>query len=288
MRVRSIREFFRSVVLLAHHPLAIASLPRGRQEVNRALFQPITKDYATSKPSYELTHGFRIYLNPSDCYISRAIWAEGAYEMDETSLFESLMPDARVVVDVGANIGWYTLLGASALGNRGLVLAFEPEPANFSYLAKSVKANHFDNVRLYDCALSNLEGEVKLYLPRDVINPGDHSINCPPKDSKFVTLRALTLDKLAEEMQIRQIDVLKLDVQGAEPLVLKGGEKLLRGCMIRHIIVGWTPQVWKGEETLLKEILNSYGILPIGKHQVAISDPRTLASITNLHLRLRS
>ena len=107
-----------------------------------------------------------------DALDSLNLFACGVYEPLETRIFKRLINRNDVVFDVGANIGYYTLIATKLVGEKGRVFAFEPEPTNFSLLEKNVKLNGYKNVVLMQKAVLNKTGKTKLYLHRTA---GGHS-----------------------------------------------------------------------------------------------------------------
>ena len=97
---------------------------------------------------YIVVDGLTMYLNPRDRVITPSMLAYGTWEPVETSLLLDNLRPGDTVIDVGANVGYYTLLAARKVGPRGKVVAFEPDPESFSFLKRNVKANGFTNVVL--------------------------------------------------------------------------------------------------------------------------------------------
>ena len=172
-------------------------------------------------------HGLKMYLDPRDRVITTKIIAEGIWEADQTDLFLRIVKPGDVVVDAGANVGYYTLLASRLVGDEGKVYAFEPEPECFALLQKNVRLNGLTNVVLEQKALSNRKGVIKLYIAE--LNQGDHRIYQPEGESRpSVEIEAVRLDEYFKGRG-RRIDVLKMDTQGAEGLILEGLTGLLEG-----------------------------------------------------------
>jgi FkbM family methyltransferase len=148
-------------------------------------------------------------------------------EAVQDELARTLAPGA-VVYDVGANVGFLTLIAARLVGPAGHVYAFEPIPANAAAIERNVALNGLANVTVLELALSNHEGEAVLHIPD--VNQGaaladvDHGFD--PADE--ITVRIAALDALRLQEQLRDPDVVKLDVEGAELLVLDGMRATLR------------------------------------------------------------
>lgn len=163
-------------------------------------------------------HGYQLVVNREDHIMGSAL-LRGRYEPHGTKLFlESLSP-GMTVVDCGANIGIYTCLASGAVGPAGKVYAFEPEPRNFACLTETIRLNRLENVQAERLALSDRNGETSLFLSD--INMGDHRLGASDETRPSVRVSTRTLDSYWNLM-VPQVDVIKMDVQGAEGLVLKG------------------------------------------------------------------
>jgi FkbM family methyltransferase len=154
-----------------------------------------------------------------DAYISEELIAYGHWEPFETELVLRLLPAGGVLVDCGANIGWYSLV-AAATGHS--VIAIEPEPGNLAVLDRNIERNGLaDRVEVHACALAGHEGVGELELSAD--NQGDHRVSAAPgRDT--VEIKLDRLDRIVGE---RRVDVIKVDTQGSEVGVLRGSSRLL-------------------------------------------------------------
>ncbi len=144
----------------------------------------------------------------------------GSYEIGKRRVFEQAVFPGAVVYDIGANVGFYTLLAAVMTGKEGEVIAFEPSPRNVSYIRRHVQLNHLENVRVIEAAVSNSMGEAYFDFGASIAT--GHLAN-------FGTLkvRVVSLDALLDEAQLPPPDFLKVDVEGAEFDVLRGAQLLL-------------------------------------------------------------
>jgi FkbM family methyltransferase len=227
-------------------------------------------------------------LNPEDRNgISPTIGVVGLYEPEETELLRKIIRKGAVVVDVGANIGWYTLLSAHLAGETGKIVAFEPEPSAFSLLSKSVKRNGFENVFLFNNCVSDMEGTRKLWLSKG--NLGGHSI-VRRASEESVDVEAVTLDTCLSKLEIQIVDLLKIDVEGAEPEVLEGALNYLLSSKIRNIFLEWNCWAWANKEELLQKLLRKYTVYQIIHSPFLIKKrtehPLTLTRQVNSYLKL--
>ncbi len=115
----------------------------------------------------------KFFYLENDRYIGQRV-ALGKYEPYETQLILRQTKIGDTVVDVGANIGYYTLLLANKVGKTGKVYAFEPDKINFEILAKNVKENNLENVVMINAAVGKKEGKLKLHRSEE--NFGDHKL----------------------------------------------------------------------------------------------------------------
>lgn len=152
------------------------------------------------------------------------------YEKSEVTILEELIRKDDVCVDVGANIGIYTVFMARK-ADEGQTIAFEPVPFNRSILAVNLELNGIANVQVRECVLSNAIEEVKFSVSEDAAYSSLRPTGAK-KEVSSLSVHADTLDNLFAKREQR-VDVLKIDVEGAELLVLKGGERLLSTSELR-------------------------------------------------------
>ncbi len=143
----------------------------------------------------------------------------GSYEPEQTALFGSLIRPGDVVVDVGAHVGYYTLLAATLVGPRGHVYAFEPAPANYAFLTGHVRKNRCANVTPVDSAVGDHRGEVRFEY-----GTGSGTGHVSAQGQLVVPM--VTLDEFARERGLR-CQAVKIDVEGAEVAVLEGAREML-------------------------------------------------------------
>lgn len=157
-----------------------------------------------------------------------------SFETDVLRIYAGLIKPGSVILDIGANVGLYSLLGAEKAGPTGRILAFEPEPTTHAALLKNLTLNHIDHVTALPLALSDRNGQVELSVPEEVkakYEFGDSylSMNPAATDGSLHTIPCRRLDDVLEEMNISKVDLIKIDVEGAEYLCLSGAERLLQG-----------------------------------------------------------
>jgi FkbM family methyltransferase len=142
---------------------------------------------------------------------------------ETTTLVESIEP-GMTVVDVGANVGYYTILMSKKVGDSGKVFAFEPEPLNFKILEYHAKRYRCTNLVLEQKAVLSQSGSGRLYQSQS--NPGDHRIYDLRDGRRSIPAEIVSLDDYFEDIE-NPIDFIKIDVQGAEMAVIDGMSDLL-------------------------------------------------------------
>jgi FkbM family methyltransferase len=181
--------------------------------------------------------GFPFYVDPEDQVISRQLKRNGAYSGTETGLILKILNPGDFVVNVGAHIGYFSVLMAKKLYPDGHVFSFEPDPKNFQILEKNVDLNKLDNVSLIRKAVMHKEGVYLLH--RSKTNTGDHCVY-PVNDRQALWIGGITLDKYFEHYS-GQIDFIKIDTQGAEDLVIKGAMNLVEKNKKLKMIIEYYP-----------------------------------------------
>jgi len=142
------------------------------------------------------------------------------YELLLTELMKKSVKPGDVVVDIGANIGYFTKYLSQLVGNRGKVLAFEPSQFNWKYL--TLNTGKLKNVARYPLAIGETEGEMT--FGEDVGNPGENGFS---KTGKQI-VQVKTLESVMHNAKIKKMNWIKIDVEGAEVMVLRGASQAIR------------------------------------------------------------
>lgn len=151
----------------------------------------------------------------------------GSYEPELRDLFRTILTPGGVAVDVGANIGWHSLLLAKLVGAQGRVIAVEANPTVRQKLQYNVDLNRFTQVDVLDCALSDRDGTVSFHGPEET-NPDSGNGYVVRKaaeasSSALIQVKARRLDDVVSSAGLTQLDLVKIDVEGFEWPVLQGG-----------------------------------------------------------------
>lgn len=198
-------------------------------------FQEKNRDYAHSNDTTVVITelggpgGARLFVDLSDHVIGLNV-VRGRYERDEMRFVRSVLAPGDTAIDAGAHIGFFTIHMADAVGPTGRVLAFEPLAANADLLERSIAENGFgDRVTLRRAAVGASGGVATLTYPRETLNSGGAYIlrqgSKPLPGNLTCTVPLVALDECLDAA--RRVRLIKMDVEGAEPDVIRGAATLL-------------------------------------------------------------
>jgi FkbM family methyltransferase len=184
----------------------------------------------------------RLHLDLRD-YTQRGMFYD-AYETHELNFMTSVLRPGDVVIDVGANIGLFTLVAAKAVGAGGSVHAFEPVPGNCERLEENLKLNGFTNVTLNRSAVRDRPGTVALSIDADMASTSGSSTSSFFTVSQLadpvreVTAPAETIDDyVSGHLAGKSVRLVKIDVEGSEPAVLVGMSEVLKAHLVDVVML---------------------------------------------------
>jgi len=178
---------------------------------------------------------YKMFLDINDNLdLFKRVYEEG---MIERRFIKREVKEGDVVIDVGAHIGYFTLLFADLVGKRGKVFAFEPHPENFKLLERNIKLNGFQNVILEQKAVSDKNGEDNLYISKD--DSGDHRLY-PSDERTSIKVKTVRLDDYIKNFKTK-VDFVKIDTEGKEPFIIQGMREILAVNSQMKMIVEYLP-----------------------------------------------
>lgn len=201
-----------------------------------------------------------IVINPRDPVVSGALFFR-VYERTELAFFQSACCSGMSFLDVGANVGFYTALAARRIGPTGKIVALEPDPESHGFLKQTVAANEAVNVVCLTTAAAASRGRFKLYISPE--NRGDNRLYQPDPSWPSVEVETAPADDLLAGLGIEQLDLIKIDVQGAEGGVIDGLEKTIRRSPKLTLLAEFWPHGLRQAGTdpkALLEKLRSFGL----------------------------
>ncbi len=159
-------------------------------------------------------------------FVQRSIYLDPSYDADLQRVISDHLPEGGVFMDIGANVGFFTLLAARRVGKGGQVHAFEPEPRTYAALRRNIALNRLTNVTAWQLALSDTAGTATLF-PHAGGNSGAASLRPLENSGPPVAVELDTYDRLAAERGLPVPSLIKIDVEGAETKVIRGMTQLL-------------------------------------------------------------
>ena len=187
----------------------------------------------------------------------------GCFAHSMTQWASELLQPGGTFVDIGAHAGYFSLLASARVGATGRVFAVEPNPPTFAALEHHLTVNRVTNVRAVMCGLADAPGVLTLHAPPSRI---DYNATVLPRTGwTRVDVPTRTLDDCVSEWAIERIDLMKIDVEGAEPLVLAGGARALSNGIVRHAMIEINgPRLTDGGSgpRQLAETLGGFGFVP--------------------------
>jgi FkbM family methyltransferase len=217
-------NFFRNVFKIRVLEKALASLTQGKSTTHFfSKLIPNHYQYQLSSFRDVVSHGINLRVDIGD-YIGHCIYFgfDGTEKKSYEKLF-SLCREGFDIVDIGANIG-YTSLVMSAITRTGSVAGFEPDANNYQQALDNLKRNTRPNVNFYNMGLG--EHPAVAYLEERT--PDCRGANRIAIDQKGIEIKLETLDQMFPQLNIKKIDLIKLDVEGYELKILKGARELLK------------------------------------------------------------
>lgn len=233
-----------------------------------------------------MIQGHRIFLHPvkDDPGVSGRICRNGDFEPHIKEVIARVVKKGDIAVDIGAQIGFFTLLLAREAGPNGRVYGFEPDPGNFALLRKNVIANAYSNVKLEEKACADKTGKGRLYLSKN--DKGDGRIYDNTGRCRSLEIETVALDDYFATREER-LDFVKIDAQGAEKRILQGMTKLLSGNRGLKMVIEFQPELMRNfghnEPAEFLRLLSDYGF-----NVIDLSDPACPAETDKLLSRYAS
>lgn len=174
-----------------------------------------------------LDKGFRMKLDLADPEQLKVYFYGHYHERYEAELVQRLLTGDGVFWDIGANVGYFTLVAATALDHRGQIVAFEPGQNAYARLLENISLNAYRNIRTYQVAVTDREGEAVLRVSGDIADSSATLYQTGKTEARREVCRTVALDHFLETEGLRPPDLIKLDAEGAELAVLQGARGLV-------------------------------------------------------------
>ena len=199
-------------------------------------------------------HGSMMRLSLKDDGISRVLAVVGTREKEHLYILEKVLKKGMNVLDIGANIGYYSLILSRLVGNEGKIFAFEPEPVNYGHLKHNIKLNLYDNIFVYNAGMSNVSGKTTMYLSKlsnvHTLLPDDVQNQM---SGKTIEVNITTPSKFIKNG--KKINCFRLDVEGFEIEILRDVYRLVKdGLSSPMLLFELHPAKYTEEHSLKREV----------------------------------
>lgn len=202
---------------------------------------------------------------------------KGMFEPETVRAFAALLAPGMTVMDVGANVGQFTLVAARRVGPSGRVHAYEPTPELAAHILRNLELNGLGNVAVNAVAVSDMAGRASLHFV-ELDDPGENSIVNPSPGTRTLEVPTVTLDGYLAEHAVGTVSVIKMDIEGAEMPALLGARNLLSGDDSPVLVLELNPKTLAysghGPGDFLALLASfGYDFYPIASYSLHTHDP---------------
>ena len=231
----------------------IAKLGLGKSQKVVNLYEEILSKMGNGiRSDFIIMDGQKLFLDKEDSLMLSI--KNNDHELTEIKFLKQIIKNGDTVLDLGANIGVYTLIFAKLVGKSGHVFAFEPDPTNFEILSKNVKENKHENVTLVQKAVSEKNDKIKLFVSKR--NHASHRIFDSKEKRNSIEVDVITLDTYFKNFK-NPINFIKMDVEGVEGATLLGASNIIKNSKDLVIMMEYFPKWIRKYGMNPEEILNS-------------------------------
>jgi FkbM family methyltransferase len=205
---------------------------------------------------------YKMYVDARDMGIAPHLIMDGFWESWVTRLLGNIVKPGHVCLDVGANFGYFSILMSELAGTSGRTIAFEPNPRVASLLKSTafVNGNKFEVAQV---AVSDKNGEAIFTVTDKELGGGTIQKNTPGANRSQYTVPTISIDELVNSKGIKKVDIVKIDVEGVEPLVFAGMEKTIAANPGIQIIVEYTPSIYADARQFTEYLFSRFNVQQI-------------------------
>jgi FkbM family methyltransferase len=268
---------FRRQRIAAGAQFALSNLVAYRRAENQATIRSLCRSvYLGDDMALSFVLGrYKMYVDSTDVGLSGHLLLDGYWEMWVTEAMARLIKPGMVVADIGANPGYYTVLMGELVGSTGWVHAFEPNPPIVERLRRNVSINGgYRRTTIHQIALGERNGEAEMFVP--VSEPKNARIVTGPRDGSI----AVPICRLDSLEGLDRLDVIKVDVEGAEEGLWRGMDGILNANRSLTIFLEFTADRYADAGRFVDDILARNFSLSLIGHDgriVALDKTRLLA-----------
>lgn len=191
--------------------------------------------------------GSKMFLNLNDRGISRDLALDRIREPESTKIIHDEIKEGSIVVDIGANIGYYALMESRLVSKKGKVYAIEPSPNNFYFLKRNISLNNYNNIETFQIGIGDKKGTAKMYISahsnlNSLVSQRNREI------IKTININLTTLDDFFKNKKYP--DFIRMDVEGYEYNIIKGMKNTLEAKKPLELFIELHPHIMKKYQTI--------------------------------------
>lgn len=210
---------------------------------------------------------FKLYIIGRDWAVAPTMIFAHVWEPVETEICKQHIEEGMTVVDIGAYVGYYSLLASRLVGSKGKVYAFEPSPECLKLLHKNIQINNCQNIQVFGKAISDKADYVEYYLVHE--NPSNNSALKTLKYCQQIQVPTTTLDEVIGD---KRVDFIKMDIEGGERLALNGMTKVIKNnsnlvMLVEVYLQGIVSAGWSLKE-YIDFLVNRFHLHIVGKNGI--------------------
>lgn len=202
--------------------------------------------------------GQKIYANSRDSSISPHIILDGIWEPEITNVFRSYLHEGSVVLDIGANIGYFGIISGASRPEQ--IHFFEPNPKLVPLIRKSLSVNGLMSISVVNpVGVGGKETRLSLNLIGDYLGSSSFVADTPNSEEKSsIIVPVTTVDSYSKEHNLKKIDIVKIDVEGFEPEVYTGMKNTIKNNSKLILFIEFSPDLYKKPDLFFKQIRNDF------------------------------
>lgn len=188
---------------------------------------------------------YKMFIDVADVSLVPHLVMDGFWETPVTQCLSAIVKEGDVCVDVGAHMGYFSVLMSALAGGSGRTLAVEPNPTIASLLRLTAGIN-YPGFEVWEGAVSNETREIEIHIPRQKTGDSSLLVRADSASDSLIKQRvaATTLDQLLLHYRMEKVDVLKIDAEGVEPWIFEGMSNLLRKNNWVKIVMEYSPHLY--------------------------------------------
>lgn len=204
---------------------------------------------------------YKIYVDTRDTSLAPHLIMDGFWESWLSQTLAKLIRPGDVCIDIGANMGYYSVLMSALSGGEGRTIAVEPNPHLCRLLRLTSGINH-PGFGVAEVALSNTSGKIAFHIPENAF--GDASLlertDRPSDKTHKVKVETIRFDDLAQKMGIERVDVIKMDVEGAEPLAFEGMQQTIENNPGLKMFIEYSPHLYNNAKSFTTYLFSRFHV----------------------------